>query len=172
MSKLKIKSNTKAGAYTTRSIVELANATPKDYLEAAPKDPQALALMMIEKARRLYPIADRDDGVAREQNYCFLFVGPGAGVVIDTLINQGHRAFGMESSRRGIMSAPDEIRGYVSWVKPWESNFPSKQGEHPIPFKMFHVALINKYLKTYYTEAEWEATLTEVKKLAKYAALI
>lgn len=155
-----------------RDLPTLANATPKDYLNHQPSDPQALALMMIEKARRLFPIPQVDDGIVRETNYNFLFVGPGSGVVIDTLINQGHKAWGIESSRRGIMAAPEEIRGYISWVKPWENNFPSMKGETPVAFKMFHVALINKFLKTYYTPEEWNSTVNEIKKLSRYAAVI
>lgn len=156
----------------TRDLYTLANATPKDYLEHVPKNPEGIALAMIEKANRLFPIVNRDDGVSREQNHRFLFVGPGSGFVIDTLLNQGQRAFGMEPSRRGIMAAPDEVRGYISWVKPWENNIPSKQGETPTPFKMFHVALINKFLKTYFTPEEWALTVNEIKKISQYAAII
>lgn len=156
----------------TRDLETLANATPKDYLEHIPKSPEGVALAMIEKANRLFPIPVGQDGFSGQTNHSFLFVGPGSGFVIDTLLSQGQRAFAMEPSRRGIMAAPDEVRGYISWVKPWENNFPSKRGENPTPFKMFDVALINKYLKTYFTEEEWNLTVNEVKKISKYAAII
>lgn len=153
-----------------RDLRTLANATPKDYLDYVPKQPQVLALQMIAKANQLFPIRVDADGFSGQTNHSFLYVGPGSGLVIDVLLSQGQRAWGMESSKRGIMFAPDEVRGYISWVKPWESNFPSKQGENPVPFQMFHVALISKFLKTYYTPEEWNATIKEVKKLAKYVA--
>lgn len=153
-----------------RTLEEVANATPKDYLSHGPLDPTLLALQMILKAERLFPISSRPGDIV-DQSYDFLYVGPGSGNVIQDLIDQGHRAFGLETSRRGIASAPELIRNYILWSKPWELPFPSMKGESPVPFKMFHVALLNKYLKELLTPEEWAETVKEVKKVSKYSAL-
>jgi len=159
-----------------RNLEDIANATPKDYLSHSPSDPIKLASMMVNTASQKFPVINRDDGVDRMQNYEFLYVGPGAGLVVKALIEQSHVAFGLETSRRGIASAPDEIRSYILWGKPWESPFPSKfttseSGQQKVR-PMFHVAVINKYLKELLTQDEWQDTLKEIKKIARYAAIL
>lgn len=149
-----------------RDLPTIANATPKDYLTHAPKNPDSLALQMIAKAQQLWPFRPAQGEMA-DPTYTFLFVGPGAGHIVQTLIDQGHKAYGLETSKRGIMSGPELTRSYVKWTLPWEPPFPSMSGDHPTPFKMFHIAIINKYLKEIFTQEEWNATLKEIKKLSR-----
>ncbi len=155
-----------------RSLSVVANATPKDYLAHIPPNPELLALQMIEKARRLWPYVERGDGVSKEPNYEFLFVGPGAGLIVQTLLDQGHRAYGLETSRRGIASGPEVTRSYIKWSLPWELPFTSLQGEVPTPIKQFHIAIINKYLREVLTADEWQAALKEIKKVSRYVYAI
>ena len=154
-----------------RTLEEVANATPKDYLTHSPKDPTQLALMMEMKAQRMFPVP-QGLGVVAETNYSFLYIGPGAGLVIQCLLDRGQRAFALETSRRGIASAPDLVRNYILWSKPWELPFPSKQGENPTNFKMFHIGIVNKYLKELLTPVEWKESLKELKKVCRYCATI
>ena len=150
-----------------RDLPTIANSTPIDYLQHAPNQADRLALMMIEKANRLWPIPIRDDGISRETNYSFLFVGPGAGLVVQTLLDQGHKAYGIETSRRGIASGPETSRSYIKWCLPWETPFASLRGDPPTPFQMFHLTIVNKYLKTLLLPEEWSHTLKELKKVSK-----
>lgn len=150
-----------------RDLPTIANATPTDYLSHAPTNPDQLGLQMIEKCARLYPYIERDDGVMRDPSYTLLYVGPGAGLVVQTIIDQGHRAYGIETSRRGIVSGPETSRSYVKWALPWENPFSSKRGDPPTPYQMFHLAIINKFLKQLLTPEEWKATTSEIKKISK-----
>lgn len=159
-----------------RSLEEVANASPVDYLAHAPKDPTSLAFHMIALAASKFPIVNRDDGVERIQNYELLYVGPGAGMVVQSLLAQGHMAMGMETSKRGIRyGSPDEVRSYVLWAKPWESPFPNKfrtpDSEQQKVRPMFHVVVINKFLKKCLTDEEWQYTLKEMKRLGRYITL-
>lgn len=165
-----------------RTLAQVANATPPDYLFHAPKDPLQFAFQLITKAKRLFPPNDSDDGVSRMQGYDFFYEGPGAGQIIPTLIQQGHRAFGLETSRRGIATTPDDFRNYVLWGKPWELPIPQKQTASTIqdgqviqstmPFKMFHIGIINKYLKQILTPVEWNEAVKEIKKVSREAYVI
>ena len=157
---------------TFRDLKTLANATPKDYLLHQPKDPTQLALQMELKASRLFPVPQGQTGQIVETNYSFLYIGPGAGLVVQTLLDRGHRAFALETSRRGIANAPEMVRNYVMWAKPWELPFPSRQGESPSAFKMFHLGLMNKYYKEILTPVEWNESIKEIKKVCRYSALI
>ena len=154
-----------------RTLEEVANATPEDYLSHSPKDPTQLALMMEMKAQRLFPIT-QGLGVIAETSYSFLYIGPGAGLVVHTLLERGHRASALETSRRGIASAPEGERSYINWAKPWELPFPSMKGEPPVPFKLFHIGIMNSYLKELLTKVEWNESLKELKKVCRYCATI
>ncbi|HZS47235.1 MAG TPA: hypothetical protein VFC63_19330 [Blastocatellia bacterium] len=146
-----------------RDLETIANSTPSDYLSYAPQKPEQLATQMMAKARQLFPIPNRDDGVEREQSYSFLFVGPGSGLVVDFLIQQEQIAHGLETSRRGIASAGDTVRNYLIWCKPWETSFPDR---------FFHVALLHKYLQKLLTPQEWAQTIKEIKRVSKYSSLV
>jgi hypothetical protein len=154
-----------------RPLEDVANNTPKDYLAHIHKNPEGIALKMLGIAQSKWPIPNIDDGVVRETIYRFLYIGPGAGLVIQTLLSQGQEAWGLETSRRGIASAPAEVRNYILWSKPWELPFTSMKGEPPVPYKMFHVAVVSKYLKELLNEDEWQETLKEIKKVSRYQAL-
>ena len=158
-----------------RSLEDLANATPKDYLSHVPKDIEHIALGMISLANQKWPIINRDDGRERIQNHSFYFVGPGAGLVVKSLIEMEQSAQGCESSRRGIQfGGPEETRAYIKWSKPWETPFPTKSnptGGTPVAKPIFHVGIINGYLKQILTPEEWSETIKETKKLCRYAAV-
>jgi hypothetical protein len=145
-----------------RTLEEIANATPTDYLNHKPKDPTGLAMQMIAKAERLFP-KNTDSGDMVDPTYSFLFIGPGAGLVVAALIAQEQRARGVETSKRGIASAPENIWSYIGWKKPWELS----QGN-----KAVDVCLVNKYLKTLLLPDEWSRTVKEVERVSKYQALI
>lgn len=143
-----------------RNLETIANATPKDYLEHKPKDPEALALMMRMKAERLFPFKINEE--FQDVSYSFFYMGPGSGLVIQNLIDNGHQAYGAETSKRGISTAPDLVRNYVLWILPWELSARNKQ---------FHVALISSYYKELFAKDEWNATLKELKRVSKYQAV-
>lgn len=154
-----------------RDLQVVANATPKDYLLHVPRDPTKLALQMETKAKMMWPQRS-EVGAVIETNYSFLYIGPGAGLVVQTLLDRGHRAFALETSRRGIAFAPEVVRNYVLWSKPWELPFPSRQGETSNPFKMFHIGILHKYYKEILNRDEWNESIKELKKVCRYSALI
>ena len=145
-----------------RSLEEVANATPKDYLKHSPKEPERIAYKLISMANQSFPIhvpeSQGMDVNPVSTGYKFLYAGPGSGLIISTLIQEGHLAHGVETSRRGIASAPENFRNYVIWTKPWETSFPDKY---------FHVTLLSSYLHDILTPDEWEATVTEFKRISK-----
>jgi len=141
-----------------RSLEEIANATPTDYLDHASKNPLGVAMQMLNKARQLFP--KNGDG---DQNYRFLFIGPGAGNIVKELINMEQQARGVETSKRGITSAPQDVWSYVGWKKPWELT----QGD-----KSIDVCLVHRYLQTLLKPDEWSSTVREVKRVSKYSSLI
>lgn len=150
-----------------RSLEDVANATPKDYLAHVPKDAMLMAQKMIGTARQKNPIPNIDDGKERFQNYDFLYVGPGSGLVVQNLIQLGQAAFGMETSKRGIKyGSPDEIRSYVLWAKPWESPFAFAEHKKP-----FHVGILSDYYKKILTPEEWKETVAEMKRICRYIAV-
>lgn len=165
-----------------RTLAQVANATPPDYLNHAPHDPIVLAHQMVAKARRLYPIVEADDGVSRMQGYDFLYIGPGSGLIIKVLLEQGQRAQAIETSRRGIASAPEEVRNYILWGKPWELPIPMNRNVQTIkdgqvvtatqPFKMYHLGILNKYLKEILTPEEWNSAVKEIKKVCQAAYVL
>jgi hypothetical protein len=141
-----------------RSLEEIANTTPPDYLTHAPKDPLNVAYGMLSKARQLFP--KTGDG---DQNYRFMFAGPGSGLVVKELIGLEQQARGVETSKRGITSAPQDVWSYIGWKKPWELT----QGD-----KAMDVCLVNRYLQTLLRPDEWSATVKEIKRISKYSSLI
>ena len=155
-----------------RDLKTLANDTPKDYLTHVPKDPTQVALQMELKAQRIFPVPQGQVNEVVETNYSFLFIGPGSGLVVQALLDRGHRAFALETSRRGIANAPETVRNYILWAKPWELPFASKRGEATTPFKMFHLGLLSKYYKDILSKEEWDESVKEIKKVCRYAALI
>src|SRR5882762_7815486 len=110
-----------------RDLEVVANATPKDYLSHGPTNPQGLGMQMIGKAEALYP---KGTGTAEQtvtaSNYQFLYVGPGSGPVIKFLIDQGHIANALETSKRGISTADPLVISYINWSKPWETPFANR----------------------------------------------
>lgn len=143
-----------------RPLDEVANATPADYLEHA-ADPLQTGLQMMQVASSKFPL--RGDGSdVQMTGHEFLYVGPGSGLVVKFLLDQDQRAQGLETSRRGIASAPDVVRNYCIWSKPWETAFPNKN---------FHVAFISAYLKELLTEDEWNETLKEVARVSKHSQI-
>jgi hypothetical protein len=141
-----------------RTLEEIANSTPLDYLTHAPKDPVALAHKMLQVARQKLP--KEADG---DPNYRFMFVGPGAGLVVKELILLEQQARGVETSKRGITYAPQDVWAYVGWKKPWELT----QGD-----KGIDVCLVNRYLQTLLLPDEWSRTVAEIKRISKYSSLI
>jgi hypothetical protein len=140
-----------------RTLEEIANATPKDYLNHTPKDPVLVAHRMVQKARTMFPKGDGDS------NHRFMFVGPGAGLVVKELIGMEQQARGVETSKRGITSAPNDVWSYVGWKKPWELS----QGN-----KSIDICLVNRYLQTLLQPDEWSSMVKEVKRISKYTSLI
>jgi hypothetical protein len=158
-----------------RTLEEIANSTPEDYLTHVPGDPQRVAIRMIQKARQLFPKhIDESGSIGQnfEPNYSFLFIGPGAGAVVQELLMQEQIAAGIETSRRGIQSGPEGSRTYVRWTLPWQHSFPTMTGDPPRPFKYFDITLVNRYLQELLSPEEWSKTVEEVKKLSKYSSLI
>lgn len=141
-----------------RGLDEIANSTPPDYLTHAPKNPLAVAHKMLQKAKQLFP--KMGDG---DPNYRFMFVGPGAGLVVKELINMEQQARGVETSKRGITSAPNDVWAYVGWKRPWELT----QGN-----KAIDVCLVNRYLQALLLPDEWSSTVKEIKRISKYSSLI
>ena len=141
-----------------RTLEEIANATPQDYSSHAPHNPHTLAVQMHYKAQQLFP--KTGDGDA---NYRLMFVGPGAGLVVKELIDMDQQARGLETSKRGISTAPQEVWSYILWAKPWELGMGDKTME---------VCLTNRYLKQLLTPDEWSRTVKELQRISKYTALI
>jgi hypothetical protein len=152
---------------TFRPLDKIANATPKDYLSHSPKDAISLASMMLSKANQLFPIrvpeSNGTNVMAECTTYELLYVGPGSGLVIQFLLSQGHLCHGIETSRRGIASAPELVRNYINWQLPWETPFANRA---------FHITLVSKYMQTLLTLDEWKATTVEMKRVSKYLAAI
>ena len=148
-----------------RSLSEIANATPPDYLSFGPKDPASVASQMINKARQLYPrnIDTAPLGAAVEPGYTFLYVGPGAGQIIQHLLEQEQSANGVETSKRGIVSGPKDVWNYDRWQLPWELHFGNRE---------IDVTLVNRYLQKLLLPDEWTATVKEIKRISKYSSLI
>src|SRR5258707_5244449 len=122
-----------------RDLEEIANNTPKDYLSHGPQNPLALSLQMIAKAQKMSPNgATTAYQEIQETNFTFLYVGPGSGLIVKTLIDQGHIATGLETSKRGISMADPNIISYCNWSKPWETPFKNRY---------FDVSLLSKYYK-------------------------
>lgn len=155
-----------------RTLAQVADATPKDYLLQIPPNPEQIALQMIRKAEALFPIKT-GLGIVAATNYSFLFIGPGSGLVIQALLDLGHMAQALETSRRAISLAPELVRNYINWSKPWELPYASKQGPTASqPLKLFHVGLISKYYQKILTPVEWSESVKEIKKVCRYAAVI
>lgn len=158
-----------------RSLKEVANSTPPDYLAHIPKNPEYVAEEMLFKARQLFPKRldeSGDMGKVFEPDYSFLFVGPGAGLVVNALLQRGQVASGLETSKRGIASAPQGVWAYIRWAVPWELPFPTMRGEPPRPFKNFDVTYVNGYLKTILEPDEWDLSLSELEKISKHISII
>jgi hypothetical protein len=158
-----------------RTLKEIANATPADYLTYVPADPQRVAIQMIQTARQKFPkVMDETGSMGQnfEPNYSFLFVGPGAVAVVQELLMQEQIAAGIETSRRGIQSGPEGARTYVRWTLPWQHSFPTMTGDPPRPFKYFDIAFINQRLKDLLLPEEWSKTVEEIEKVSKHSQLI
>jgi hypothetical protein len=138
-----------------RTIEEIANSTPKDYLEHTEEPEQIVAQMML-KAQMLFP----KKGEIVENGHRFLYVGPGSGQIVKRLIERDQKAFGLETSKRGIASAPDEVRAYVNWSLPWETSYADK---------FFNVAFVNPYFKTLLKDDEWTDFVKELNRASRYA---
>jgi len=146
-----------------RDLETIANATPKDYLSHGPTDPLRIALQMISKAHARNPNGLISGTDVQETNYTFLYVGPGSGLIVKTLIDQGHIATGLETSKRGISMADPLVISYCNWSKPWETPFRNKY---------YDLALLNRYYQTILTPEEWDATVTEIKRVSKSFSFI
>jgi hypothetical protein len=158
-----------------RSLKEIANSTPADYLEHIPKNPDAVANQMIHTAMQKFPKVPEHLmplNVPQEAGYSFLFVGAGAGLVVNALLQREQIAFGLETSKRGIASAPEGVWSYVKWALPWELPFPTMTGEPPKPYKNYHITFINGYLKELLKPDEWELSLVELDKISKFISVI
>ncbi|MDQ3816105.1 MAG: methyltransferase domain-containing protein [Acidobacteriota bacterium] len=153
-----VKEKVEVKAPVIRSLEEIANATPEDYTSNAPTDPTSVAVQMISTARNRFP--RNGDG---DPNYRFLYIGPGAGMVVKELINQEHQARGVETSKRGITSAPSDVWNYVGWQLPWELTLGDRTMD---------VCFINRYLETLLTPDEWSMTVKEVERVSKYHQII
>lgn len=158
-----------------RSLKDVANSTPPDYLTYIPKIPERVAEEMLMKARSLFPKRldeTGDMGALLEPDYSFLFVGPGAGLVVNALLQRGQVASGLETSRRGIASSPQGVWSYIRWAVPWELPFPTMKGEPPRPFKNYDVTYVNGYLKEILQPEEWDLSLAELDKISKHISII
>ncbi len=142
-----------------RSLEEIANATPQDYANYFPKEPVALAHQMFDRAGKLFPRrSDMEDA-----NYRFLYVGPGAGFLVQELIDLGHQAKGVETSRKGISLSPQGVWSYIMWSVPWELSLESKSVD---------IALISRYYETLLSPEEWSNTVTEIIRISKDQSII
>jgi len=140
-----------------RSLEDLANATPTDYLSHSPSNPDAVAYKLLSQVSQRTLEKDRGLEISSDSRQ-FLYVGPGSGLVISTVIQEGQLCYGLETSRRGIASAPDSFRNYILWQKPWETTFGKKQ---------FDITILSTYLHELLTPEEWELTVTEMKRISK-----
>lgn len=144
-----------------RTLEEIANSTPPDYLAHAPRNPFKVALQMISVANQRFPRNPEADFY--DPTYYFLYFGPGAGNVIKALITKEHKARGVETSKRAIASSPEDIWTYISWKKPWELS----QGN-----KAVDVCFVNSYLQTLLTPEEWSRTEKEIERVSKHYQII